>query len=76
MELAVDHWIVNDAILYRADQKMLTEIKAFMDAIAAQKESDPIAAFTELKAGLNAIAASFRRTQRNLAKLELLSDKI
>jgi hypothetical protein len=76
LELAVDNWIANDAELYQADQKMMTEINGFMDGIAKRKESDPPGAFAELKDGLKGIEDSFLRTKKHLADLEVLSSQL
>lgn len=76
LELAVDNWIANDAELYQADQRMMTEINAFLDDIAATKASNPAKAFSELKDGLTSIEDSFVRTRKHLADLKALSARL
>jgi hypothetical protein len=76
LELVATGWIADDSALYVADREMLDEIDRFLDEVEATRETDPRAAYRQLREALEAIQDSWTGVRDNLAELSLLGDQI
>jgi hypothetical protein len=71
LDLILDQWIENDAVLYQADQSLMNRINSMMDEIAERRSKGSRAAYTDMRKSLQCLEPHVKHLNRLFKQMEM-----